>query len=366
MLSNAAANSLLKTLEEPPSHVVFVLATTDPQKVPATIRSRTQHLEFRLLGADTLQSLLESVTGAAPGSILMTAPCRRRFAGATVRPVTPSLRWIRSWRLAQPRAARPELSSVVSAIAECEVADVLVTLSALLADGWGPQQLATELVDDLRQVFLAALAPELCSGPDPSAPRSAHLAEAMGLARVVRSMEILGHALIDMRDAPDAQVVLEIALVRAARPDLDQSTAALAERVGDLGARACRRRPWRPVNPKMSESPSRWHTPSAEGDGVPKRRSRPSARRSARSGAAKPQRLPQHPAPAVGRAGSSRSTGRRSTGPNQQPTAPAPQEAGTRRLDRSGQPHAGMGRRGIARLCRPGRRRSTAPDDSSR
>src|SRR5580692_6175845 len=59
MLSNAAANALLKTLEEPPSHVVFVLATTDQQKVPATIRSRTQHLEFRLIGADTLQELLE-------------------------------------------------------------------------------------------------------------------------------------------------------------------------------------------------------------------------------------------------------------------------------------------------------------------
>src|SRR5664279_3896952 len=56
----------------------------------------------------------------------------------------------------------------------------------------------------------------------------------MGLARVVRTMEILGQALIDMRDAPDAQVVLEIATVRAARADLDQGTAALAERVSAL------------------------------------------------------------------------------------------------------------------------------------
>src|ERR1700690_2566850 len=63
MLSNAAANALLTTLEEPPSHVVFVLATTEQQKVPATIRSRTQHLEFRLIGADTLQELLESIRG---------------------------------------------------------------------------------------------------------------------------------------------------------------------------------------------------------------------------------------------------------------------------------------------------------------
>ena len=65
---DAAANALLKTLEEPPSHVVFVLATTDPQKVPPTIRSRTQHLEFRLIGAETLHDLLESVREPRPAS----------------------------------------------------------------------------------------------------------------------------------------------------------------------------------------------------------------------------------------------------------------------------------------------------------
>jgi DNA polymerase-3 subunit gamma/tau len=74
MLSNAAANALLKTLEEPPSHVVFVLATTDPQKVPPTIRSRTQHLEFRLLGAETLVDLLGSVKTRSWGSTLTTKP----------------------------------------------------------------------------------------------------------------------------------------------------------------------------------------------------------------------------------------------------------------------------------------------------
>ncbi|HEY4948344.1 MAG TPA: DNA polymerase III subunit gamma/tau, partial [Acidimicrobiales bacterium] len=61
MLSTAASNALLKTLEEPPAHVVFVLATTDPQKVLPTIRSRTQHFEFRLLGPETLGELLAQV-----------------------------------------------------------------------------------------------------------------------------------------------------------------------------------------------------------------------------------------------------------------------------------------------------------------
>ena len=106
--------------------------------------------------------------------------------------------------------------------------------SALLAGGWGPQQLATELVDDLRQVFLAALAPELCAVSGPDLAEFVALAESMGLARVVRSMEILGRALVDMRDAPDAQVVLEIAVVRATRPDLDSGIEALTERVSAL------------------------------------------------------------------------------------------------------------------------------------
>src|SRR5690606_28896878 len=61
MLSTAASNALLKTLEEPPDHVVFVLATTDPQKVLATIKSRTQHFEVQLLPADELEALVDDI-----------------------------------------------------------------------------------------------------------------------------------------------------------------------------------------------------------------------------------------------------------------------------------------------------------------
>src|ERR1700684_12175 len=73
-MTSAAASALLKTLEDPPGHVIFVLATTDPQKVLPTIRSRTQHFEFRLLGADVLAGLLRDVNdrarlGLAPDAI---------------------------------------------------------------------------------------------------------------------------------------------------------------------------------------------------------------------------------------------------------------------------------------------------------
>ena len=224
---------MLKTLEEPPSHVVFVLATTDPQKVPPTIRSRTQHLEFRLLGAQTLHALLESVNAEAGlqlDEVALEAAVRRGRGSA--RDALSALDQVVASGSAD--SARPELAQVLDALADGDVSEVLVALSALLAGGWGPQQLATELIDDLRQVFLAPLAPELCAVSGSSLERFASLAEAMGLARVVRSMEILGHALVDMREAPDAQVVLEIAVVRAVRPDLDSEMEALSERVSVL------------------------------------------------------------------------------------------------------------------------------------
>ena len=233
MLSNAAANALLKTLEEPPSHVVFVLATTDPQKVPPTIRSRTQHLEFRLIGADTLHELLESVreqAGLKVGEDSVEAAVRRGRGSA--RDALSALDQVAASGSAD--SARPEVAPVLRALADELASELLVSLSGLLAGGWGPQPLATELIDELRQVFLAALAPELCAVSGEARAPYSTMAEAMGLPRVVRSIEILGQALIDMRDAPDAQVVLEIALVRATRADLDSGIAALTERVAAL------------------------------------------------------------------------------------------------------------------------------------
>jgi DNA polymerase-3 subunit gamma/tau len=233
MLSTAAANALLKTLEEPPSHVVFVLATTDPQKVPPTIRSRTQHLEFRLLGAETLLDLLQSVKSEAGLNVdeeSVQAAVRRGRGSA--RDALSALDQVAA--SGSSESARPELSVTLYALSESNVSGVLVTMNELLVGGWGPQQLATELVDDLRQVFLAALAPDLCAVSGPSRERFTTLAETMGLPRVVRCMEIVGRAIVDMREAPDAQVVLEIAMVRAARPDLDSGIEALTERVGML------------------------------------------------------------------------------------------------------------------------------------
>ncbi|MGH9108339.1 MAG: DNA polymerase III subunit gamma/tau, partial [Acidimicrobiales bacterium] len=233
MLSPAAANALLKTLEEPPGHVVFVLATTDPQKVPATIRSRTQHLEFGLLAADTLAGLVRDVNTAADLGIdepALSAVVRRGRGSA--RDALSALDQV----VASGGAGgiRPEVSALTDALAGEDAARALVAVADLHDAGWGPQQLATELVDDLRQAFLVSFAPELAAATGSDRDRLADQVGRVGLPRLVRSIEVLGRAQVEMRDAPDPRVVLEVALVRLVAPELDESPAALADRVSRL------------------------------------------------------------------------------------------------------------------------------------
>ena len=233
MLSNAAANALLKTLEEPPAHVVFVLATTDPQKVPATIRSRTQHFDFRLLTADTLSQLLHEVrdrAGLALNDDALSVAVRRGRGSA--RDALSALDQVAASGSADDVV--PEIAAVIEAIADDDGGRALVAVASLHEAGWGPQQLATELVEELRAAFLSALAPELAGGDGDDLRLQTARAERLGLARLVRAMEVLGRSQVDMREAPDPRVVLEVAVVRLARPELDDSPAALLDRIARL------------------------------------------------------------------------------------------------------------------------------------
>ena len=233
MLSTAAANALLKTLEEPPGHVVFVLATTDPQKVPPTIRSRTQHLEFRLLGAETLEGLLRDVrddAGLGLDDAIVSLAVRKGKGSA--RDALSALDQVAA--SGESTESRPELSSVVDGLCDEDAGATIVALSTLQASGWGPQQLATELIDELRQAFLIGLAPDLAQVTGADRDRLQEQISRLGLARVVRCIELLGRAQVEMRDAPDAQVLLEVAVVRAARTDLEGGSTGLADRITRL------------------------------------------------------------------------------------------------------------------------------------
>lgn len=249
MLTTEASNTLLKTLEEPPDHVVFVLATTDPQKVLPTIRSRTQHFEFSLLSVQDLAAhlahildleaveyedeALEIVARAAAGSArdalslldqalahsdgrVTAEQVRRAFGGS---PFTQRL-------------------AVLDAVASEDTAGVLVSNAALLASGHDPRRIAEDLLRTLRDTFL------LIAGGgrvevDPPLEEQAQLkvvGAALGTAQIVRALETLGQAIIDMRgsEAADPRLVLEVALVRLARRDTGTPLQALSDRVERL------------------------------------------------------------------------------------------------------------------------------------
>ena len=233
MLSAAASNALLKTLEEPPGHVVFVLATTDPQKVLLTVRSRTQHFEFRLLPADLLAEHLRWVSAdagleVAPEAIELVA----RRGNGSVRDALSALDQVAAAGGVEEDAA--PVDAVVEALCEQDVGRVLVAVAERCGAGHDPRQLARDLLEQLRQAFLASLAPTLVGLSDDELARLADQARRLGAPTLVRALELLGEALVDMRESPDPRVNLETALVRLCRADADASPAALLERIERL------------------------------------------------------------------------------------------------------------------------------------
>ncbi|HEX2040227.1 MAG TPA: DNA polymerase III subunit gamma/tau [Acidimicrobiales bacterium] len=230
MLTNAASNALLKTLEEPPGHVVFVLATTDPQKVLPTIRSRTQHYEFRLLSGEVLGALLEDVNRLAglnvpTGAIHLVV---RRGKGSA-RDALSVLDQVAAAGDIEPEA--PASEELAEALADRDAGRALTALAEACAAGRDPRRVAEELIEHLRNAFLVTMSPSLVDLPDDARSRVEDQARRLGAAGLVRAMEAVGQAIAEMKEALDARISLEVALVRVARPDADVTPAALLERI---------------------------------------------------------------------------------------------------------------------------------------
>ena len=223
-MTSAAASALLKTLEDPPGHVIFVLATTDPQKVLPTIRSRTQHFEFRLLGRR--RAGLAASRRQRPGRPRTSRPKPSTwwYAGATARPgmpCRPSIRW-------RPPATSTTTATVVTdivdALADRDPGRVLLEVAEAMSAGRDPRRLGHGAARAAAQRLPGH------PGPRPGAARRRRgwptwRRRPAGSAppALVRAMEVIGQALIDMRDAPDPRITLEVALVRLAVPDADDS-----------------------------------------------------------------------------------------------------------------------------------------------
>jgi DNA polymerase-3 subunit gamma/tau len=233
MLSRAAEAALLKTLEEPPPHVVFVLATTDPQKMSETIRSRTQHLQFHLLPADTLEEHVRWVAADA-GLELTDAAIEAVLTqgGGSARDTLSALELMAS--TGGDVSDVIDLDEFVQAMIDHDPGHVLTAMAHAIGLGRDPRTLTEELVRHLRNGFLSLMAPELVQLPQHRLDEVAAQSQQLGAAALVRAIETLGSALVEMRHAPDPRILVEVALVQLTHVDAGGDLGALTARIERL------------------------------------------------------------------------------------------------------------------------------------
>ena len=249
MLTPAAFNALLKTLEEPPEHVVFIMCTTDPQKILATILSRVQRFDFHSIGNDEMQAHLAYVCGEE-GFTYDDAALELvvRHARGGMRDALTSLEQLSVFGNGNISVAAAQdflgevsgsvLGGVVNALAKRDVPALFGEVEKLMSSGRDLLQFTKELAARMRDVYVVAAVPcatDVVSarGADFEALRSE--AAAFGsVDRLSRILTVLGDASSEMRTATNQRLVLEIAFTRIARPEADLTLDALADRVAFL------------------------------------------------------------------------------------------------------------------------------------
>lgn len=249
MLTPAAFNALLKTLEEPPEHVVFIMCTTDPQKILATILSRVQRFDFHSIGNDEMQAHLAYVCGeegftyddAALDLVVRHARGGMRDALTSLEQLSVFGNGNISVEAAQDflgEVSGSVLGGVVNALAKRDVPALFGEVEKLMSSGRDLLQFTKELAARMRDVYVVAAVPcatDVVSarGADFEALRSE--AAAFGsVDRLSRILTVLGDASSEMRTATNQRLVLEIAFTRIARPEADLTLDALADRVAYL------------------------------------------------------------------------------------------------------------------------------------
>ena len=244
MLSTAAFNALLKTLEEPPAHVIFILATTEIQKVPATIRSRCQRYDFTRISPEDIAGRVAQVAAAeqlsltegAAGLITRLADGALRDALSildTCAGVTDKIDEAAVRRMAGV-TDRSYLFRMSDAIAAQDAPAALAELAALRQQSVDVKRLTEELIAHYRSLMLAALpgGRELLSGVSPD-EEALYLEKgpALGRRAAVRAIRALGAALEHMARGSDQRIELELALFALTEPDVQPAEAAPVQAV---------------------------------------------------------------------------------------------------------------------------------------
>jgi len=254
MITTQGFNALLKIVEEPPEHLVFVFATTEPEKVLPTIRSRTHHYPFRLIPPGTLRKLLEGIC-AEEGVTVAPAvyPLVIRAGGGSARDSLSVLDQLLAG--AGPEGVVYEravsllgvtdvslIDDMVDALAAGDRAAVFETVDRLVEAGHDPRRFAADLLQRLRDVTLLQAVPEavdrgLVEAADDELTRMVDQAGRMGAATLTRYSEIVHAGLTEMRGATAPRLLLELLCARMLLPAATTAEPGLLERLERLERR---------------------------------------------------------------------------------------------------------------------------------
>ncbi len=248
MLTKEAWNAFLKTLEEPPPNTVFVLATTESHKVMATIADRCQRFDFQRPSLEQISAVLERVAAAesieldegATATIARSAQGSFRDALGTLDQLVsfggPQVHLDAVLELLGAADAELLFGAVDAVVAE-DPKGVLQQVEEMARSGRDPSQFARDMLAHLRHLLVTQTVGEVPNTFVVTATDAGRLtaqAQAISAASLVRTIDELSAALTAVREGDDARMAVEIALLKAARPDLDPSTEGLLRRIERL------------------------------------------------------------------------------------------------------------------------------------
>ena len=248
-LGPGAANALLKVVEEPPAHVLFIFATTEPDKLISTIRSRTHHYPFRLVPPAILSSHLEKICDAEGIKVAKgVIPLVVRASGGSVRDALSVLGQLLAgaskdgvtYEIAVALLGYTDgalLDEAVDALAAHDGASLFKTIDRVVESGQDPKRFASDLLERLRDLIIVGAVDENSSHilkdlPIDQLDRIRTQAKLIGVANLIRSADLLANGLTQMRGATPPRLILELICGQMMIPSGDD--AALTARVEKL------------------------------------------------------------------------------------------------------------------------------------
>lgn len=250
MLSAAAFNALLKTLEEPPGHVVFILCTTDPQKVPETILSRCQRFDFRRIdnqgmtdrlaeicqaeGVEFEREALEIIAGRSDGGLRNALTALEQAIAFGEGSVSVAV----VQQLGGTQAAC-DLTAAIDALATRNIASAFMWVDSFAQTGGDFARLTADLAQRVRDMYFLAMAGAKAplSVADEMRPQIIDQAKRFAPDRLAYMLETLGDVMVQLKQATNARLCFEIALTKICHPASDVTLESLAERVEALEQR---------------------------------------------------------------------------------------------------------------------------------